>query len=60
MLKVGWIILFWLRKVPITKKKSHKIANVLNIAWKVELSLSVSYLPFIHYTCFLKGLLSKD
>lgn len=48
MLKMCWIIPFWLRKVPVTKKKSHKTENALNLAWKVDLSLSVSYLSFIH------------
>lgn len=36
------------KKIPVTRKKSHETENVLNLAWKGELSLSVSYLSFIH------------
>lgn len=47
------------RKMPVTKKKSPKTENALNLAWKVELSLIVSYLFYSLQhgcTCFLKGI----
>lgn len=54
-LKAGWIIPFWLRKMHITEKQSHKTENALNLAWKVELSLSVSYLCFIQCSMAARG-----
>lgn len=29
-------MLFWLRKMPITEKQSHKAENALDLTWKVE------------------------